>query len=180
MKRRAYIAASGAGTIALAGALVGFSRPSLRAAFHGPRGVDLTIDRDRDGNSPLEVSGTLVDDEVTVSSPARLRLAVRNRGDRDVDYGTGVPPPLGVLAAGGATLWTDAYVESEHVDGSRLLRTVTSVDDVGLVQPVRAGETVDETYAFAASPGEYRVSRHGNPFELDGVGYAVTLRVFEK
>ncbi|UPW00283.1 hypothetical protein M0R88_17460 [Halorussus gelatinilyticus] len=110
-----------------------------------------------DGPVPVSVSATVRE--------GRLRLAVRNDGDREVRLASGPPRPFGVVrcrAAGdtggdGHVLWTDAYAASDRVRTAG--RDVTAANDVALLSTLAPGESLAERYAVPADlpAGEYVV-----------------------
>ncbi|MFC4356364.1 hypothetical protein ACFO0N_00205 [Halobium salinum] len=93
----------------------------------------------------------------------RLELALRNRADTVLELMVGAPRPFGVVHChpegdpdARHLLWTDAYEESTHVKTER--RSVTMVQDIGLVVDLSPGESVTETYELPdLSPGRYVV-----------------------
>jgi hypothetical protein len=113
----------------------------------------------RPGQFPVAVEATV---ESGLPEP-RLTFAVRNAGDEPVDVMTGAPAPFGVLSYeradtdGTGTLWTDDYVENDHVtvaDGE-----VTMVEDIGIARTVAPGESWTQTYRLRApEAGRYVVA----------------------
>lgn len=136
---------------------------------------------ERRGALPARVEATVV--ESALPEP-RVRIAVHNDADHEVELSTGAPTPFGVVeltgeGGGEHLLWTEAYRESEHVftEGRR----VTGGEDIGLTVPVPPGERVSETYTVLGdlSAGEYALRDDvGVETGAEGQGGTLPIRVF--
>jgi hypothetical protein len=146
------------------------------------------------GDLPVAVEAEVVEAAMSGDEEPRLRLALRNEGDREVSVFSGAPPPFGVLRVAAvegqaeSLLWTDAYRENTHVGTQG--RSVTFVEDIGVTSPLAAGERLERAFTVVdpLPTGEYVVrSDVGIEAAGDGGGegasgalpYRVYLRVVE-
>ncbi|WP_115864355.1 hypothetical protein [Halorussus litoreus] len=98
-------------------------------------------------------------------SGGKLRLALENDADSELEISTGAPRPFGVLHAAPVgesdenhLLWTDAYAESDHVHTEG--REVEAINAIGLIVTLAPGETAGESFEVPTgemASGEYVV-----------------------
>lgn len=143
------------------------------------------------GTLSVDVAAEVVQPDMTGDEEPRLRLALRNDGDREVSVFSGAPAPFGVVRLTAvetdaeSLLWTDAYAQSSHVGTEG--RSVTFIEDIGVTTLLAPGERLDRTFTVVDSlpPGAY-VLRSDVGIETPGdeggggtLPYRVYLRVVD-
>ena len=127
---------------------------------------------------PVSLSAEFTD---ATADGGALRLELRNESDAELRISSGAPRPFGVLnyhpkgdESSSATLWTDAYEETNYVKTEG--ESVTMVLSIGLMTKVAPGETVGRTFEVdgGLAPGRYVIE--GNVgVERGGNGGGATL-----
>lgn len=126
--------------------------------------------------------------DATLDGDGAFELAVENVSDGTVELFGGAPAPFGVLGAWSAdgeraTLWSDAYEESDHVHVDEE-RGELVVNDIGLGTELKAGESLAERYEvhpeWGFEAGRYRAEsslsvRWGDRDEDESGNYPFSL-----
>lgn len=116
---------------------------------------------------PVELDFDVGRETITENDPFEIEFELRNEGKEPIEVSSGAPWPFGVVwmeptdasDEPGVTLWTDAYEESSHVGTEG--RHVTEVEDIGLIEELDGGASVNETYELhddtpGLEPGTHR------------------------
>ena len=181
MNRRCVLSAIGTSTLALSGCLDNRTEGGTAEDSGSTDGRSVTIALTHvAGDEAISFSYNVHRSEITEESPAVIELIAKNGTESEIEYGTGAPSPFGALYdpdSPEAILWTEKYVESQHVETDG--RRITGMNDIGISVRLSPGESRSETYEFAASPGSYSIQRTGNPLTLGGETYELDITVSE-
>jgi hypothetical protein len=108
----------------------------------------------------LTVEARLLDNIVTSTDPAVLKLTATNEGDKTIIWHTGTPKPFGIQKADGLVLWTDAYEETgAYEDGKSV-----GGSDEEVSTELNPGGTVAEEYEVQSDRDTFKPGE----FALDG------------
>ncbi|OYR45296.1 hypothetical protein [Halorubrum sp. Ea8] len=181
MKRRRALSVVGLSALPLSGCLDSVGRDGTPGDPGSGDGRSVTASLSRvAGDGAIGFSCDVRRSEIGEGSPAVVELTARNETEREIEYVTGAPEPFGVLYdpdAPAAILWTEKYVESQHVETEG--RRVTGGDDIGISVALAPGGSRSETYEFAAPPGSYSIRQTGNPITLGEETYELRIDVSE-